>query len=281
MNTNETPDARDTAGAGAGGVLIERDGPVTIVSIDRPARRNAVDGRTARLLYEAFLAFDADPQASVAVFTGTGGAFCAGADLKAIALGDRDKRREVGGRNTPAPMGSSRLELSKPVIAAIEGHAVAGGMELALWADLRVVAEDAVFGVYCRRFGVPLVDMGSIRLPRLIGQSRAMDLILTGRPVKADEAFAIGLANRVVPTGQARAHAVRLAHELAAFPQACMRNDRRSVLDQWSLSTDEAIADEMRGGLAVIASGETLAGATAFASGVGRHGAFGTPDTTE
>jgi enoyl-CoA hydratase len=169
-------------------------------------------------------------------------------------------------------MGPSRLELSKPVIAAIEGHAVAGGMELALWADLRVISETAVFGIFCRRFGVPLIDMGTIRLPRLIGQARAMDLVLTGRSVLADEALAIGLANRMAGQGQAREHAIALAQQIAAFPQACMRNDRRSLLNQWSLSTDEAIADEMKGGLEVIASGETLLGASAFAQGKGRHG---------
>lgn len=255
-------------------VLVEREGEITIISINRPERKNAVDGKTANALFEAFLAFDTDPGASVAVFTGTGDCFCAGADLKAISIGDREKRREVGGRNTMAPMGPSRLVLSKPVIAAIEGYAVAGGMELALWADMRVVAEDVVFGVFCRRFGVPLIDMGTIRLPRLIGESRAMDLILTGRPVQAGEALAIGLANRVVPAGQTRVEAVKLAKQLAAFPQACLRNDRRSVLEQWSLTEDDAIADEMRGGLKVIASGETLAGATGFASGIGRHGKF-------
>ena len=191
-----------------------------------------------------------------------------------MAVGDIEKRREIGGRNSIAPMGPSRLALGKPVIAAIEGFAVAGGMELALWADLRVVAEDATFGIYCRRFGVPLIDMGTIRLPRLIGQSRAMDLILTGRPVKADEALAMGLANRVVPSGQARSAALALAQQLAAFPQACLRNDRRSVISQWSLPEDEAIADEMRGGLGVIDSGETISGAARFAAGQGKHGRF-------
>ena len=255
-------------------VLVERDGPVTIISINRPERKNAVDGKTARLLYDAFLAFDADATASVAVFTGAGDTFCAGADLKAVAAGDLDRRSAIGGHNTIAPMGPSRLVLSKPVIAAVEGHAVAGGMELALWADMRVVADDAVFGIYCRRFGVPLIDGGTIRLPRLIGQSRAMDLILTGRPVKADEAFMIGLANRIVGKGQARGEAIKLAHHLAAFPQACLRNDRRSVLEQWNLPYDNAIMDETRGGLDVIASGETLSGATRFATGAGRHGKF-------
>ncbi len=255
-------------------ILIEREGPVTIVSINRPERRNAVDGATARKLFDAFLAFDADPDSLVAVFTGTGGAFCAGADLKATAAGDREKRRELGGHDTIAPMGPSRLRLSKPVIAAVEGHAVAGGMELALWADMRVVGEGAVFGIFCRRFGVPLIDLGTIRLPRLIGHSRAMDLILTGRPVDAQEAFQLGIANRLVPKGEARTHAVALAKELAKVPQNCLRNDKRSALRQWDLSEEEAINDEMAGGLKVIASGETLAGATRFAQGAGRHGKF-------
>lgn len=255
-------------------ILVEHDGPVTIVSINRPQRRNAVDGATARRLFDAFRAFDADPNSSVAVFTGTGGAFCAGADLKAVAQGDIEKRRELGGHGTIAPMGPSRLRLTKPVIAAVEGHAVAGGMELALWADMRVVGEGATFGIFCRRFGVPLIDLGTIRLPRLIGHSRAMDLILTGRPVDAEEAFEIGLANRLVPKGEARAHAVALAHELTKFPQACLRNDKRSALRQWDLEEEDAINDEMQGGLGVIASGETLAGATRFSSGEGRHGSF-------
>lgn len=255
-------------------VLVERDGPVTIVSINRPERRNAVNGATARLLFDAFLAFDADESASVAVFTGTGGYFCAGADLKMVATGDPEKKREVGGHQTLAPMGPSRLRLSKPVIAAVEGHAVAGGMELALWADMRVVGEGAVFGIFCRRFGVPLIDLGTIRLPRLIGHSRAMDLILTGRPVEAREALEMGIANRLVPKGEARAHAVALARELAAFPQMCLRNDKRSALAQWDLGEEAAIMDEMAGGLKVIASGETVAGATRFAGGAGRHGSF-------
>ncbi|MGL3212302.1 crotonase/enoyl-CoA hydratase family protein [Bradyrhizobium sp. BR 1433] len=256
-------------------VLVERDGPVTIISINRPHNRNAVDGATARKLYDAFLAFDADASASVAVFTGTGGYFCAGADLKAVAAGDPEKKREVGGHNTIAPMGPSRLRLSKPVVAAIEGFAVAGGMELALWADMRVVAEDATFGVFCRRFGVPLIDLGTIRLPRLIGHSQAIDMILTGRPVAGPEAHRMGLANRLVPKGEARAHAIALAKDIAKFPQKCMRADRLSALRQWDLDEEEAIRNEMRGGLDVIASGETLSGAARFASGVGRHGAFG------
>lgn len=255
-------------------VSVEQDGPIRVIRIERPEVRNAVDGRTARALYEAFLAFDADDSASVAILAGRGDAFCAGADLKAIAAGDPEKRRALGGRNTLAPMGPSRLVLSKPVIAAIEGPAVAGGMELALWADLRVMARGAFFGIYCRRFGVPLIDLGTIRLPRLIGQSRAMDLILTGRTVDAEEAFGIGLANRLVPTGTAVDEALTLARQLAAFPQRCLRADRRSVLAQWSLDEDAAIDAEMRGGLDVIDSGETVRGATAFARGQGRHGAF-------
>jgi enoyl-CoA hydratase len=255
-------------------VLVERDGPVTVVSINRPHCRNAVDGATARKLYDAFLAFDADEAASVAVFTGTGGYFCAGTDLKAVAAGDPSKKREIGGHNSIAPMGPSRLRLSKPVIAAIEGFAVAGGMELALWADMRVVAEDATFGVFCRRFGVPLIDLGTIRLPRLIGHSQAMDLILTGRPVGGAEALRMGLANRLVPKGESRAQAIQLAKDIARFPQTCMRADRLSALRQWDLEEGDAIANEMRGGLDVIASGETLSGAARFASGIGRHGAF-------
>ena len=257
-------------------VLVERDGPVTIISINRPERRNAVNGATAKVLFDAFLAFDADESASVAVFTGTGGYFCAGADLKMVATGDPEKRRELGGFQTIAPMGPSRLRLSKPVIAAVEGHAVAGGMELALWADMRVVGEGAVFGIFCRRFGVPLIDLGTIRLPRLIGHSRAMDLILTGRPVEAKEALDMGIANRLVPKGEARAHAIAIAKDIAAFPQACLRNDKRSALAQWDLDEEAAIKDEMAGGLKVIASGETVAGAQRFASGTGRHGSFKT-----
>ena len=255
-------------------ILVSRDGPVAIVEINRPYRRNAVDGATANRLFDVFKAFDADESASVAVFCGVGDAFCAGADLKALAEGDREKRRELGGQNTMAPMGPSRLRLGKPVIAAVEGYAVAGGLELALWADMRVMAESATLGVFCRRFGVPLVDLGTIRLPRLIGHSRAMDLILTGRPVGAAEALDFGLANRVVPSGQARAEAIKLAHQIASFPQACMRADRLSALAQWDLAENEAIENEMRGGLAVIQSGETLSGAQRFAGGQGRHGKF-------
>src|ERR1700709_555125 len=211
-------------------ILVERDGPLPIVSINRPHCRNAVDGATARKLYDTFRAFDADETASVAVFPGSGGYFCAGADLKAVASGDPNKKREIGGHDSIAPMGPSRLRLSKPVIAAVEGFAVAGGMELALWADMRVVAENATFGIFCRRFGVPLIDLGAIRLPRLIGHSQAIDLILTGRPAGAPEALRMGLANRVVGRGEDCAHAIMLAQEIARFPQTCMRADRASAL---------------------------------------------------
>ena len=254
-------------------VSYELDGPVAIVTLSRPERRNAVDRPTSKLLYDAFKRFDADEAAKVAVFAGGEDVFCAGADLKAMAAGERANRVVEDGDF--GPMGPTRLELSKPVIAAIEGYAVAGGLEMALWADLRVVGEGAVFGVFCRRFGVPLVDLGTVRLPRLIGASRAMDLILTGRPVEAAEALAMGLANRVVARGEARATAIALAREIAAFPQLCMRNDRRSALDQWSLSWEEATAHETRLGLATLASGETAGGAARFAGGEGRGGKFG------
>jgi len=249
-------------------VTVTNDGVVRIVTIDRPERRNAVDSATAAALRTAFEAFDADDSASVAVLTGSGGYFCAGADLKALADGDR---RPVGDAG-PGPMGPTRLRLTKPVIAAIEGPAVAGGLELALWCDLRVVAADAVLGVYCRRFGVPLVDLGSINLPRLIGHSRAIDLILTGRGIDGVEAERIGLANRVAEPGAALATAVALAHELAALPQVCMRNDRLSAIEQWDLDIDAATRNEARRGRDTIDSGETLAGASAFLAGGGRHG---------
>lgn len=257
-------------------VLVERDGPVTIVSINRPHCRNAVDGPTAKLLFDAFLAFEADDSASVAVLSGRGGHFCAGADLKAVAEGDLQKKAEIGGHGTLAPMGPSRLRLSKPVIAAVEGYAVAGGLELALWADMRVVSDDATFGVFCRRFGVPLIDLGTVRLPRLIGQSHAMDLILTGRPVSGIEAHRIGLANRLVRRGEAAAHAITIAKEIAQFPQACLRADRASTIGQWELPEEDALFAETRGGLAVIASGESAEAAARFAAGAGRHGAFDT-----
>ncbi|MGF1607331.1 MAG: crotonase/enoyl-CoA hydratase family protein [Rhodothalassiaceae bacterium] len=249
-------------------VDVTAHGPVTTVTINRPERRNAVDQATALALYEAFLAFDADDGASVAVLAGAGGTFCAGADLQALAQGQSNPLDSDG----PAPMGPSRLNLSKPVIAAVEGHAVAGGLELALWCDLRVASQTAVFGVYCRRFGVPLIDLGTIRLPRLIGQSRALDMILTGRGVDAAEAQAIGLANRVCAAGDAFETAVKLATELAALPQLCLRSDRATVLDQWSLPHDAAWRLEFERGRKVIDSGETRAGADRFAAGAGRHG---------
>jgi enoyl-CoA hydratase len=251
-------------------LVIERDGPVTIVTIDRPERRNAVDSVCADQLRETFLAFDADDTQSVAVLTGAEGTFCAGADLKGIAEGDR--RRPIPD-DGPGPMGPTRLTLSKPVIAAVEGYAVAGGIELALWCDLRVAAEDAIFGVFCRRFGVPLCDLGTVRLPRLIGHSRAMDLILTGRAVVAPEALTMGLANRVVAPGEARTAAVALAHQLAALPQFCLRSDRMSALEQWGMTEEQAAVNEARRGREVISSGETLAGAARFAGGEGRGGA--------
>ena len=247
---------------------VERHGPVTVVTIDRPDRRNAVDRPTADALLAAFEAFDADASASVAVLTGADGTFCAGADLQAIASGTGNRVTEDG----PGPMGPTRLALSKPVIAAVEGHAVAGGLELAVWCDLRVAAEDAVFGVFCRRFGVPLVDGGTVRLPRLVGEGRAMDLILSGRPVGAAEALAMGLANRVVPSGTALEASVAWAAELAALPQVCLRNDRRSALAQWDLPVDEALLVETRLGLDSLASGEALEGAARFAGGAGRGG---------
>ncbi len=249
-------------------LTLAHDGPVTIITIDRPERRNAVDSVCAEQLHQAFLAFDADPDASVAVLAGAQGTFCAGADLKAVTEGDRRPIPDEGS----GPMGPTRLTLSKPVIAAVEGYAVAGGIELALWCDLRVAAEDAVFGVFCRRFGVPLCDLGTVRLPRLIGHSRAMDLILTGRAVQAPEALAIGLANRVVPPGQALAASIALAHQLAALPQICLRSDRMSALEQWGLSEEEAAVNEARRAREVISSGETLEGALRFAGGAGRGG---------
>jgi enoyl-CoA hydratase len=252
-------------------VSVTRDGSVTIVSIERADRRNAVDGPTARRLYDAFRVFDADDAASVAVLTGAGGNFCAGADLKAIATGGGNRVERTGDFG---PMGPTRLQLGKPVIAAVEGFAVAGGLELALWCDLRVAAAGATFGVFCRRFGVPLIDLGTVRLPRLIGQSRAMDMILTGRPVAADEALAMGLANRVVPDGQALDAATALAHQIAAFPQGCMRNDRQSALEQWSLDWDAATAREIALGYETLNSGETAAGAARFTDGQGRGGRF-------
>ena len=248
-------------------VRVERNGPVTTVIIDRPHARNAVDGSTAAALYTAFEQFDADEDAAVAVLTGAGGTFCAGADLKAFGTPEMNRLDPSG----PAPMGPTRMVLSKPVIAAIGGHAVAGGLELALWCDLRIVEQDAVLGVFCRRWGVPLIDGGTVRLPRLIGHGRAMDLILTGRPVDAAEAHAIGLATRVVPTGQAREQAEELAAELARLPQQCLRADRLSVLHQWGESEPEAMEFEFASIEQV--GPEAALGADRFARGAGRHGA--------
>ncbi len=248
---------------------IEHDGPVTVVTINRAERRNAVDSVCADQLRAAFEAFDADDGQSVAILTGAQGNFCAGADLKAVAEGDRRPIPDHG----PGPMGPTRLTLGKPVIAAVEGFAVAGGIELALWCDLRVAAEDAIFGVFCRRFGVPLCDLGTIRLPRLIGHSRAMDLILTGRAVAAPEAHQLGLANRVVPHGEALSAARALAHQLAALPQFCLRSDRMSALEQWGQTEEEAAVNEARRGREVLSSGETLESALRFAGGAGRGGA--------
>jgi enoyl-CoA hydratase len=253
-------------------VLVEKNGPITTLTIDRPQQRNAVDRPTADALTAALRAFEVDEQALVAVLTGAGGTFCAGADLGAVAEGSaRVNRLELDG---DGPMGPSRMQLSKPLIAAIEGHAVAGGLELALLADLRVMADDAVLGVFCRRFGVPLIDGGTVRLPRIIGQGRALDLILTGRPVLAAEALAMGLVNRVVAAGSTLAAAQQLAREIAGFPQRCMLADRASAYAQWDLPFAEAIASEFRGGLAVIESGETRSGAQRFKAGAGRHGRF-------
>ena len=255
-------------------VIVERNGAVTTVILNRAHKRNAVDNETAEALVQAFKTFDADPEQRVAVLWGSGGAFCAGADLAAIASGERSTRYEsLGPRSEEGPMGPSRLQLGKPVIAAIAGHAVAGGMELALWCDLRVVEQSAIFGIFCRRFGVPLIDGGTVRLPRLIGASRAMDLILTGRPVEADEALAMGLANRVVPDGESRAAAEQLAREIAAFPQRCVETDRASVYRQWPLELDDAIAAEYEAGIGIVAA-EGQAGAASFVAGKGRSGRF-------
>ncbi|MFG1802394.1 crotonase/enoyl-CoA hydratase family protein [Micromonospora carbonacea] len=250
------------------GVRVEHAAAVTTVILDRPASRNAVDGPTARTLADAFRAFEADPAAAVAVLWGAGGTFCAGADLKAIGTPSGNRVEPDG----DGPMGPTRLRLSKPVIAAISGYAVAGGLELALWCDLRVAESDSVLGVFCRRWGVPLVDGGTVRLPRLIGESRAMDLILTGRPVPAEEAYAMGLVNRLVAPGAARAEAERLAADIARHPQACLRNDRAAVLAGANLPEPEALAVELAYGAASLAADAT-AGAARFAAGAGRHGA--------
>jgi len=266
-------------------IETSEDSVIWTVTIDRPEVRNAVDGPTARALADAFRAFDADANARVAVLTGAGGHFCAGADLRAVASGASSG--ELGGAANPlalaldddmsadGPMGPSRLELTKPVIAAVEGYAVAGGLELAVWCDLRVAAATATFGVFCRRFGVPLIDGGTVRLPRLIGESRAMDLILTGRAVGADEALALGLANRVVAEGDALASALELARRIAAFPQQCLRNDRLSARRQHGAPTlRDALAQEFALGRATLATGEAEGGARSFVAGAGKHGRF-------
>ncbi len=251
-------------------VKTERQGELLVISIDRPEVRNAIDFETATALAEAFRAFDTDRQRLVAVLTGAGGHFCAGADLKAVAAG-RGNRVTLDG---DGPLGPTRLMLSKPVIAAVEGYAVAGGLELALWCDMRVAARSAVFGVYCRRWGVPLVDGGTVRLPRLIGQSHAMDMILTGRGVSGEEALRMGLANRLADDGEALHGAAEIATQLARFPQRCLRSDRRSVLMQWGKPMHEALQQEALLGREVIKSGETVHGASRFNAGAGRHGDF-------
>ncbi|HVW40616.1 MAG TPA: crotonase/enoyl-CoA hydratase family protein [Amycolatopsis sp.] len=249
-------------------VRIERTGPVYTVILNRPEARNAVDGPTAAALFRAFADFDADPAAAVAVLWGEGGTFCAGADLKAVGTERMNRLAEDG----PGPMGPTRMRLGKPVIGAVAGHAVAGGLELALWCDLRVAAEDAVFGVFCRRWGVPLIDGGTVRLPRLIGTSHAMDMVLTGRPVAADEALRMGLVNRVVPAGTERAAAEELAAQLARFPQTCLRNDRLSMLEQDGLTERDALSVEWQHGMVSFA--DAGPGVERFARGAGRGGSF-------
>ena len=251
-------------------VTTERSGDIVTIVLDRPEARNAVDGPTARALADAFREFEADDTLRAAVLWGRGGTFCAGADLKRRGT-EQGNRIDASG---DGPMGPSRMVLTKPTIAAVEGHAVAGGLELALMCDLRVASETAVFGVFCRRWGVPLIDGGTVRLPRLIGLSRALDLILTGRPVDAQEALAMGLANRVVPAGRAREAAEALARTIAAFPYRCVRSDRRSAHESVALPLDAAMANEFALGKATIDSGESAEGARRFASGAGRHGAF-------
>jgi enoyl-CoA hydratase len=269
MRSKPAPISRTT-------VRFETDGPVATVTIDRARVRNAVDAHTADQLAECFLRFEADKQLAAAVLTGAGGTFCAGFDLKSLAAGQGRVSKAGHG-----PMGPTRLVLDKPVIAAIEGYAVAGGLELALWCDMRVAARNATFGVFSRRFGVPLIDLGTVRLPRMIGQGRAMDLILTGRPVPAVEAFQFGLVERLVEPGQALQAAQNLARELAEFPQGALRADRRSALEQWSLGHEDAVKAEFRRGRAVIESGEAEDGARRFAAGAGRHGGGGAERPTD
>jgi enoyl-CoA hydratase len=261
-------------------VYVERKDAVTTVVLNRPEARNAVDRATADALADAFLAFEKDDAAKVAVLWGAGGTFCAGADLKAVATGGGNQVTKIDPANLDplaidGPMGPTRMRLAKPVIAAVSGYAVAGGLELACWCDLRVAEEDAVFGVFCRRWGVPLIDGGTVRLPRLIGQSRALDMILTGRAVSAREALEFGLANRVVAKGQARIEAEALAAEIARLPQTCLRSDRRSVYEQYDRDFAAAMANEMQLGRATLAGGESRDGAARFAAGKGRGGSFG------
>lgn len=251
-------------------LIVEQEDQITIIQINRPERRNAVDAPTAAALADAFTAFDANKDSRVAILTGAGGTFCAGADLKGVSEGKGNRVTNEG----DGPMGPTRMLLSKPVIAAVEGYAVAGGLELAIWCDLRVAAEDAVFGVFCRRWGVPLVDGGTVRLSRMLGHSHALDMILTGRAVSGEEARLMGLANRLVEKGEALSEAKNLARQLCQFPQLCMRSDRLSSYQQWDLNLDSAIQNETRLGLEVIKSGETREGAQRFANGEGRHGQF-------
>ncbi|RNL65933.1 crotonase/enoyl-CoA hydratase family protein [Zhongshania marina] len=259
-------------------ITIDRRPPLLWVTINRPAVRNAVDGKTAHALAKAFSDFDADPELAVAILSGAEHNFCAGADLKAVASEDPERRNPLNSDGI-GPMGPSRMELSKPAIAAIDGYCVAGGLELALWCDMRVATDRAIFGVFCRRFGVPLIDGGTVRLPRLIGMSRAMDMILTGRPVEASEAFAIGLANRLVPPEQLRSSAEALALQIAAQPQQCLRNDRRSAYQQWGMDEAAAIRNEFNWGMETLSSGETVSGAKRFEQGAGRHGRSEHQDT--
>lgn len=256
---------------------VEKKGPITIVTITRPNVRNAVNPATANEIADAFIAFDSDDSALVGVLAGANGTFCAGADLKAVSVGEFNLPEPIEPPVEPhakAPMGPSYLRLRKPVVAAVSGHAVAGGLELALWCDLRVMEEDAVFGVFCRRWGVPLIDGGTVRLPRIVGAGHAMDMILTGRPVGAEEARMMGLANKVVATGTAREEAIALAEQLSRFPQTCLRNDRASAYEQWSLDFDHAMANESRYGHETMISKETETGASRFVSGKGRSGNF-------